>query len=218
MPYNLSYSKQIHEYIYVVVTYVICSNYVEHRRVIIMLSLFSVFMSGHTGDVTTINTGKISYWLAPRSQHANVLAFKVRACSDAHVILSSTQSASTAKYYEISLGIDGGRRSLLKFDNDPRDQVVSSTAVLDCKHDRQFWLHWDADTGLVRIGEGLLYGFNVLLSWTNPDPFEIEAIGLSTKNSVPGRWRLLNNAGMHECYIVVGNIVMYIFDSVYTDP
>ena len=38
------------------------------------------------------------------------------------------------------------------------------------------------------------------------------------KNSVSGRWRLLNNAGMHKCCNIVGNIVIYIFDSVYTIP
>ena len=45
---------------------------------------------------------------------------------------------------------------------------------------------------------------------------EMIAIGLS--NSVSRRWRLLNSPGMHECCIVVGNIAIYIFDSVYTIP
>ena len=43
-------------------------------------------------------------------------------------------------------------------------------------------------------------------------------IGLSTKNSVSGRWHLLNNAVIHNCCIVVGKIIIYIFDSVHIKP
>ena len=147
------------------------------------------------GDTIAFVTGKISYWVSPRSPHKDVLSFRVRACSDVHLILSSSLKARTARYYEISIGFDGGTHSSLKFGNKQMAECITPRSVLDCKNDRHFWVHWDADSGLVEVGEGPLHGFNGLLSWTNPDPFDIQAISMATKTSVSGRWQLLNNAG-----------------------
>ena len=151
--------------------------------------MLSIIIALSAGDSISLFTGKVSYWLATRGPVATSLTFRVRACRGAQLILSSELAHNlSVAHYTIALDT----RTVIRHNRRVRAHLYTP-GVLSCAEDRYFWLSWK--NGLVRLGSGSLHGVGEVLKWKNPNPFDVNAIGLVTNAGVKGRWRVQTNVG-----------------------
>ena len=57
---------------------------------------------------------------------------------------------------------------------------------LSCDNYRTFWIGWSADE--IYIGRGDVLGEDQFMGWTNPDPFDINYMFVSTGMGATGDW------------------------------
>ena len=74
---------------------------------------------------------------------------------------------------------------------------------LSCSEYRTFWIGWSS--GEIYVGRGDVIGKNQFMSWTNPDPFPINYMFVSTGQGAVGAWDI------YKCQ-KQGNIVLIIYE------
>ena len=90
-------------------------------------------------------------WLTVRGRYFQT--FRVRACSDVHVVLAQTRGVSDENAYEVILGQNGHqtvireRMGVFKFES-----KVDTPGILSCRSLRSFWISWI--DGYIRVGQG----------------------------------------------------------------
>ncbi|XP_075223130.1 neuronal acetylcholine receptor subunit eat-2-like [Lycorma delicatula] len=115
------------------------------------------------------------------------MRFLVQARSDAHVILSVTDSLEdTLPVYEVVLG--GGKNTFSAIRRSKRSLTKSSVMTADLLSSselRGFWIHISKE-GLIEVGkEGEDDPF---VYWQDTDPLPIKYFGFSTWTDVFGKW------------------------------
>ena len=143
-----------------------------------------IFAAKNTIIMTDGNTSPYdTAWLVVADETSFV--FRVRACSDANVLLGMYIRNSYVKYAEVRIGMAANTQSAIFIEG---VQVTQTTTVnmLDCSLSSYFWVSWNH--GLLAFGTGSMPEVEVLLTATNPLPFEVEAVALDTGNRQQGVW------------------------------
>lgn len=114
------------------------------------------------------------------------VVFRVKARNDAHIALSRVKGVWTNDTYEIVIGGWNNQRSAIRpcvqcnpvaqLQNNPMDENVY----------KSFWISWTDST--IRVGFGEEPFQNEFLSWTDPNPHEVNYVGLSTGWGALGNW------------------------------
>lgn len=114
------------------------------------------------------------FWFHPIQ---NQFIFRVRACTDAH--LSMSTSLFEELDFEIAIGMDGNSKTKIQnFGETFVDTVEESTpGILDCYRDRFFWVRWDSTE--IQFGLGSNFENQVLKSKLH-NTQSIKALSLSS--------------------------------------
>ncbi|XP_067665108.1 protocadherin gamma-A12-like [Haliotis asinina] len=120
----------------------------------------------------------------------SLLTFKVKACQDAIMRLAETKDLA-GNYYDVVLGAGSNTWSGI------RDRCSACTAtkmhlgsILDCASYKELWVAWNGN-GIVTVGTGSDVSTNVILTLSDPFPFEIHYITVSSYYGVTGEWTIL---------------------------
>ncbi|CAB3385729.1 Hypothetical predicted protein [Cloeon dipterum] len=115
------------------------------------------------------------------------LKFKVRAASDAHILLTTDRNTTLSMpVYEIVLG--AGRNSfsdLRRLQRTGTRSTLPTADILSPLELRGFWIRLSSD-GFIGVGKE---GDDVpFLAWRDPEPLKIQYFSFCTWNGVFGRW------------------------------
>ena len=121
------------------------------------------------------------------------MTFSVKACSEAFIALSAVQGNPYILTYEVAIGISGGNVNELRHGVGGSVQATHSDTLLHCDETRHFWVSWT--DGSVEFGKGQSVGSDKLLSWVHDTPYDVDAVSVSTQNSVEGTWEFTSIAG-----------------------
>lgn len=121
--------------------------------------------------------------------------FKVRAESEAQLLLITERDADKRRSVEVTIGSCANKCSKIKLDTDDEFKVISeSMRTVHGDQHRGFWIKWDCSScrtkQRITVGiDGQDAGFMV---WDNPEPFNFRYVGVRTPNC-NGSWMLGGN-------------------------
>lgn len=116
--------------------------------------------------------------------------FKVRATNDAHIALTMGPQ-ETEPMYEVMIGGWGNAKSVIRRNKTKPDKVeIETPNILNGGEFRGFWVRWDS--GIISAGrEGEAIPF---ISWSDPEPFPIQYVGVCTGWGATGTWKIEDGA------------------------
>lgn len=119
-------------------------------------------------------------------QYNNVI-FDVKACNDAHVILSE-QHSDVINSYEIVIGGWGNTKSVIRTCKQcqPRTSFIGNP--LSCDSFKSFWISWE--NGAIRVGRGHIIGHGEFMKWTDPSSHLVNYVGISTWRGSSTEWKI----------------------------
>ena len=118
--------------------------------------------------------------------------FDVRACSEAHVHLSTTVATRAAPTYDLIIGAQNNMQTTLVDENGVVQVQVDTPEILHCYENRDFWITWN--DGIIRLGEGMEYG-SVVLEYIMPSAYYFIHVSLLTDNDFEGEWNFRMDSG-----------------------
>ncbi|XP_069117751.1 C3 and PZP-like alpha-2-macroglobulin domain-containing protein 8 [Argopecten irradians] len=125
------------------------------------------------------------------NQALSPFIFHVKACTDAHVLLMDFDSQTApGNIYEIVIGGWNNSKTVLRTakQSDPVKEYVENY-LLNCDNYRTFTITWDT-SGSVHLFKHVADNKEDILSWSNPNPFIVSYIGVSTGPAGDGYWNI----------------------------
>ncbi len=122
------------------------------------------------------------------------MTFSVKACSDAHIVMSYVPGLTLYDSYEVALGVSDNHESVIMLGRGGEELVRESTPnLLDCNQDKSFWISWPyTDTGIIiSAGSGSVVGTNSFISTEmTANTFKVNSVSVSTggPSNVRGEW------------------------------
>lgn len=127
---------------------------------------------------------KLEYQFYPNS--SGFQQFRVRAANDAHLALTSGPNESDPMY-EIFIGGWGNTKSVIRYNRTkPEKAEVETPEILNGGEFRGFWLKW----GGGRVAAGKEGESAPFIEWNNPEPFQVNFVGVCTGWGSSGNWIL----------------------------
>ena len=124
--------------------------------------------------------------------------FKVRACSDAHILLARYFGVTDYDVYEIWLGKSSNSLSTITVGISGTILAQQATnQILHCTHSRWFWIDWSRG---ITVGNGPLVGdltFLNISAATLPRVFDISTVAVDTGPNESGDWEFSSVPGMY---------------------
>lgn len=119
------------------------------------------------------------------------ISFNIRASNDAHIALARLKYNTTVDAYEVVIGGWYNQRSTIRpCDQCPTDWWVDQRLLKET-YPMPFWVTWalNVSGGLtIRTGSGYVVLQNEFMSWYDPDPHDINYVGVSTGWASNGTW------------------------------
>ena len=124
--------------------------------------------------------------------------FQVVACESVYLELSEVPGNPHTLNYEIALGIDNNAKTEIRAEVGGPAMASHQGQVLDCEGVRAFWVSWDQ--GYVEVGTGTSVRDtrSVLVSWQDPSPHKVNAMGASVKEGVQASWEFTDRPGQSQ--------------------
>ena len=145
-------------------------------------------------DILIATKDRINYEQFWQTKYdTNDMVFQVKACSDAHIILSP-EVGKTEEVYEIALGIKDNVNSVIRNAKGTNHVTVLTQGILSCDEYRTFWVQWVNGSGIY-VGEGPEVGVDEVIRLIDRVDEDIKAPGFSTGNGATGSWRIQNYGG-----------------------
>lgn len=125
-------------------------------------------------------------WLSVIDEES--IVFKVRACSDVHIGLSRYPGISYVEMYEIVIGGWGNTKSVIRtsMQQEHPEAELDEADTVSCDSSRHFWVSWP--NGRIAFGRGSHVGSREMLHWTDPNPHEVTAVGITNAADNNGTW------------------------------
>jgi hypothetical protein len=122
------------------------------------------------------------------------IALKVRACSDARILLARYFSVTDYDVYEIVIGANGNTISLIRVGIDGTVLIQQNTNnILHCTYGQWIWVDWSSG---ISVGTGPLVGDLEFLTVTSlPSKFDISAVTIATGQGAEGFWEFTSVPG-----------------------
>ena len=136
------------------------------------------------------------------------MSFRLRTCGSAHVALSQLAAVTDVASYELDIGM-GVLQDTLRIRSGGVEKAKKS--VLDigsCRQERDFWVGWRG--GTVQIGLGTIPGDSSMVSWTDPNPHEVNFVGTASSDGDAAYWDLQAIQG--RPITLIGCFYVYWFD------
>jgi len=125
-----------------------------------------------------------------------IIAFKVRACAEARILLSEDPFDLTTFSREIVIGGSSNTRSGIYDINNQSLLETSTPAILQCEEFVDFWIRWQSNGGTITVGKGVI-DVGVFLKYDDSDPHPVHAVSISTAQNNTGSWQLSTDAGKY---------------------
>ncbi|XP_046330605.2 protocadherin Fat 3-like [Haliotis rufescens] len=161
---------------------------------LLVLQLMGITMSNAGRYVyQTTSSDNMNYFLndlGVKVTGNSPLIFEVKTCQDAIIRLAETKDL-VGNYYDVVLGAGSNTWSGL------RDRCsgcganpIHFESILDCASYKELWVAWNGN-GNVTVGTGSDVSKNVILTLSDPVPFEIHYITVSSYYGVTGEWKIV---------------------------
>lgn len=144
----------------------------------------------NTGKTTAVKTAWSSYpsnqvWITVVEQTSMV--FKVKACSDVHVVLASYPKNPRVRSYDLLLGSDGNTMTKL-YREGTLVHSINTSNLLKCDVDQYLWVSWQ--NNIIEMGTGYEpYLDGLLLYHEKTVTYHITSAAFYTSpGSTPGVW------------------------------
>jgi hypothetical protein len=127
------------------------------------------------------------------------IVFRVRACSDAHILLAQYFMVTDYDVYEIIIGTNANRQSVIREGLGGTVLVEQNTAdILHCNYSRWFWIDWSRG---ISVGSGYEIGDSQFLNLDGVpnENFVAKYIAVATGQNVEGDWEFASVPGSY-CY------------------
>ena len=109
------------------------------------------------------------------NQYQKSVTVDITSCAEAHIHLHSY--VTEPQVYEVVIGADSNMKTVLYREANTEVKSESTPEVLSCLETRTFWISWD--NGQIDVGRNSVSGRR-LLSWSDDDPKDVHAAGLSS--------------------------------------
>ncbi|CAH1794507.1 unnamed protein product [Owenia fusiformis] len=157
------------------------------------------------GRVTSIKTINDYYfkhgWVS--TQETTFMPFQIQACNDGHIQLQGIIGDITQQTYEIVLGGNRNRNSMIRAKSRGPDMIrVKTDQFLNCTEMRPFWVSWA--NGNIEVGRGFVYGMDRFMAWQDPSPHPVNALSFATGWGSTAEWRIPTAPG-HSTQIMTPN-------------
>ncbi|KAJ8320807.1 hypothetical protein KUTeg_002394 [Tegillarca granosa] len=158
-----------------------CQIIIRHGKVV-----FSENTSFHTPD---------NYYYHSLSQNGatrTFLIFNVRACNDAHIGLFTTfPSMNQRQFYEIVIGGWGNTKSVIRKVKQGQPMAQKFAKFLSCTNAKPFWVSWN--NGHIKVGTGKDVDRNTFMVWTDPNPYQVNFVAVTSGFGSDADWTILYN-------------------------
>eukprot|EP00941_MAST-03F_sp_MAST-3F-sp1_P001215 g1215.t1 len=166
-----------------------------------------------TNQCSTIKTNsKYKYTFVQDLGGIVNVKFKVTAKNDAHIGLSEGKLYNSEKY-EIVIGGWSNSKSVIRFKNQGRNEVVSTAApFVDQNLAKDFWMSWD--NGMLKVGRGTTVGTSDFMSVPLVDDKAIRYMLVSTGWGSSGSFEFCRSpiqCEPEDC--IISNMVLPTFES-----
>ncbi|VDI62423.1 Hypothetical predicted protein, partial [Mytilus galloprovincialis] len=115
------------------------------------------------------------------------IKFRIKACSDAFVLLSSDINLHSTDFYEICIGGHYNtkvfRRVRRKGYKAPQNNAYLAPSLLSCSEYRIFIVSWEESGRITLTAES-----GVVMDWTDTTPLPIQGVGIMTAWGSDGMW------------------------------
>jgi hypothetical protein len=153
---------------------------------------YVVFLfAGNIYTIYTDNDYRYNYgWILPVY---NYLAFKVRTCNDAHVLLSSSVDLTATVSYEVVLGGYDNLYSDIR--RGPQGAILSQAYtpnIMNCNELLPVWIQWENQ--ILEVGVGSL-GAHTILRLDAPEVSSIQSASVTSWYSASGEYQFLESQG-----------------------
>ena len=145
-------------------------------------------------DMYVVKTNKkAEYDNAIWTVSRDYVQFSVRACSDAHVIVSEVPGRYIANAFKLVIGLNGNTQTSIVAQGGSTEPWVQDTPkILDCNIFKAFWIKWNKQ--VIVLGEGTDLDKNKKISLYAPDMHPITGVSIAT-NGVTGIWKISKSIG-----------------------
>jgi len=121
----------------------------------------------------------------------NNITFRVRALSDARLLLLSTPGNVQAPSYEIEIGAEDNTKTLLRVRSVVGDITIEQVTkdILNVAELRPFWISWM--NGTIKFGTGSVVGLSQVIFVTDPQPTfrkDVHSIAVSSSSLMRAEW------------------------------
>lgn len=124
------------------------------------------------------------------------IAFKVRSCGDAYVLLVRYLGIVDFSVYEIRIGSQSNTRVEIRYGVGGTILAERQvTGPLHCTQSRWFWVDWSDG---ISVGSGAYLSDSALVSVSTdqmPEQFQVQAAGFATGGSHDGDWEFTKVPG-----------------------
>ena len=159
------------------------------------LLYFGVFIAVQASVLnTTTSYNYDQVWLSVLDTQS--IIFKVRACSDVHIGLAKYSGIANVDMYEIVLGGWENTQSVIrKGIQGGHEAELQQEGIVSCDESRYFWASWSG--GLIAVGKGSSPNVKSteLMQWRDPQPHEVNAVGVTTASGYTGTWEFTQIEG-----------------------
>jgi hypothetical protein len=149
-------------------------------------------------SIVTTPTSNDFLFLDELHDFENGVVFSVVAERDVHIALApSTDNVGTQRnheMYEIVIGMAGNSQSVIR-----RTKWGSAEYTADTENilrpsnlPTELWVRYDETAGTIEVGVGCTIGRGAFMSWMDPTPLNVSALGFSTQAG-SGEWRYCPN-------------------------
>lgn len=148
-------------------------------------------------DVNMYGAGIVNYITDLRqygieAESITSLTLEVIACSDTSVYLyDSKEGQDMTGIYNFFIGASSNTwTAIYKFTvgNSNSMKAFTYQNILECPNYASFWFDWK--NGVLSYGRGTTVNKDVILSWFDVEPLDIQGVGLTTAFGQTGQWRI----------------------------
>ncbi|XP_071128232.1 C3 and PZP-like alpha-2-macroglobulin domain-containing protein 8 [Mytilus edulis] len=163
-----------------------------------------------TPDIFNYYTNLSDYLLFP--SQIQFFRFRVEACSDAFILLSSAENLQSQDFYEICIGANSNQAtSFRRKYNTGAIYFLTTLDILSCTEKRTMVVRWTLD-GKITLDKETSVGTEIVMEWTDPNPIPINGVGIMTGWGSNGLWAIEHSSFLFGSYCGVpttyGNMVL----------
>ena len=128
--------------------------------------------------------------------------FRVKAKSNANILLAATSEVTNNKVYEITIGKNNNTKTVIRNGNHflgiglNIKETMETPGILAEDEFRTFWVSWSL--GEIRFGRGAEVGADQVISWLDPDPHPVHALSVATEKVAAGQWEFYQLKGQFQ--------------------